>query len=373
MGHYLSVSEGKSGEAVALLKNLLAEQPHDENGLNFLTYASAQAGDLSGAMAADDEYIKVRPGDFNPYDTRGDALFFAGHNDEAVAAYRKAMELGEDENDKLAIVYSEQNKADMAKAALAQFSAKASALNRLYVSVFEAQFAQSRGAVEGAIVSYRTAVKGFGGAKQYEVAGNMLLRASELAVLLGQTAPALSFAQQQKLDGEELISIAFLETMQGNESAVEQSRQKFFGARAWLSQSAQSGMRAHDATWFAIEHGDGQGAVSQMARVPNFQRPYVLILRGRAHLLANDLAAAEADFKSTQSWDRNLENFRVMSLRTPMWSVLAKYYLAQAYEKQGKRDQALNEYQEFLSRFESSHTKLPQVAEARAALKILMK
>jgi tetratricopeptide (TPR) repeat protein len=107
--------------------------------------------------------------------------------------------------------------------------------------------------------------------------------------------------------------------------------------------------------------------------VPNFQRPYVLILRGRAHLLGNDLAAAEADFKSTQSWDRNLENFRVISLRTPMWSVLAKYYLAQAYEKQGKRDQALNEYQEFLSHFESSHTKLPQVAEARTALKNLMK
>jgi hypothetical protein len=32
----------------------------------------------------------------------------------------------------------------------------------------------------------------------------------------------------------------------------------------------------------------------------------------------------------------------------------------------------VNEYQEFLSHFESSHTRLPQVAEARTTLKRLM-
>jgi hypothetical protein len=89
--------------------------------------------------------------------------------------------------------------------------------------------------------------------------------------------------------------------------------------------------------------------------------------------LTGDLAAAEADFKGTQSWDRNLENLRVMTLRVPVWSVLAEFYLGQVFEKQGKRDQAINEYQEFLSHFETSHTKLPQVEQARTALKNLMK
>ncbi len=372
VGHHLSVAQGDNAAAVAIFKGLLAEQPHDENALNFATYTLAQSGDLNGALATDDEYIKIRPGDFNPYDTRGDVLFFTGHDDEAVAAYRKAMELGEDENDKLAIVYAEQKKAEMSKTALAQFSAKAGALNRLYVPVYESEFAQSRGDAEAAIASYRTAIKGLAAAKQYEVAGNILLRASELSVLLGQTAGALSYAEQQKLDGEELLSIAFLQTMQGNEAAAEQSRQKFISTRPWLSQAAQNVERVHDAVWLAIERGDGQGAISQMAQVQNFQRPNLLYLRGRAHLLANDLAAAETDFKSTRSWDRNLENFRVMTLRTPMWAVLAEFYLGQVYEKQGKRDQATNEYQEFLSHFETSHTKLPQVEQARAELKKLM-
>jgi serine/threonine protein kinase len=47
-------------------------------------------------------------------------------------------------------------------------------------------------------------------------------------------------------------------------------------------------------------------------------------------------------------------------------------YLAQIYERTNKRDQAVNEYQQFLSLFERSGTRLPQVAEARKALKRLM-
>ncbi|ABF43393.1 serine/threonine protein kinase with TPR repeats [Candidatus Koribacter versatilis Ellin345] len=373
IGHHLSVYQGKASEAVAFLKGLQAEYPHDENVLNFLTYASAEAGDLNGAMAANDAYIQVRPGDPNPFDTRGDALFFAGHNDEAVTSYRKAMELGFNEHDKLAIVYAEQNKTDMARASLAQFKEKASPLNQLYASVFEAQFAQSRGDVEGAISAYRTAIKGLESAKQNDVAGDILLRASELSVLLGQTAPALAYAQQQKLGGAEGAAVAFLETMQGNEAAVDPALQKFLTAKPWLSPFQQNLVRSRNALWLAIAHNDAPAAAAQVARLPNAQMPYLLFLKGRAHLLANDLAAAESDFKATRQWDRNLENFRVMSLRTPIWSVLSSFYLGQVYERSGKRDEAINSYQQFLSHFETSHTKLPQVAEARTALNHLMK
>jgi len=41
-------------------------------------------------------------------------------------------------------------------------------------------------------------------------------------------------------------------------------------------------------------------------------------------------------------------------------------------ERTGKRDQAVNEYQEFLSHFANSQTRLTQVGDARAALKRLM-
>jgi hypothetical protein len=52
--------------------------------------------------------------------------------------------------------------------------------------------------------------------------------------------------------------------------------------------------------------------------------------------------------------------------------ILSHYYLGQLYERTGKRDQAINEFQEFLSHFSSSQTRLAQVGDARIALKRLM-
>jgi hypothetical protein len=70
--------------------------------------------------------------------------------------------------------------------------------------------------------------------------------------------------------------------------------------------------------------------------------------------------------------ERNLENGQVMAERCPALGILSHYYLGQLYERTDKRDQALNEYQEFLSHFASSETRLPQVGEARKSLKRLM-
>jgi eukaryotic-like serine/threonine-protein kinase len=50
-------------------------------------------------------------------------------------------------------------------------------------------------------------------------------------------------------------------------------------------------------------------------------------------------------------------------------TILSQYYLGQLCERTDKRDQAINEYQEFLSRFPGSQTRLAQIADAWSALK----
>ncbi len=42
------------------------------------------------------------------------------------------------------------------------------------------------------------------------------------------------------------------------------------------------------------------------------------------------------------------------------------------YEREGKKTEAINAYQDFLNHFENSTARLPQIAEARAALKRLL-
>ncbi|MGO9126383.1 MAG: protein kinase domain-containing protein [Terriglobales bacterium] len=376
LGAVLSDS-GKREQALELLRQGLASDPKNEDLLNFQSYELAKWGDSNGALAANDAYTAVRPGDPNPFDSRGDALYMAGRDDEAVAAYRKALELKPDFNDygeylKLAIVYTNQKKPDMASAAFQQFAQRATPLQRLYVPGFEAQFKQTEGDLEGALASYRKAVLQLGQAKQSEAAETFLRQFAELSVLLGQGSPALSFAQQQKLDDEELQDVAFLQTMAGNPSAAQQTWQRFASSHSWVTPRAVEIQRISYEMSAAVERGDGQAALTLATGVPDSQYPRALFLKARAHLLTNDYSSAEAEFRGVLRRVRNLENFTSLTERFPILGILSHYYLGQLYERTGKHDQAINEYQEFLSHFQTLQTRLPQVGDARTALKRLM-
>jgi eukaryotic-like serine/threonine-protein kinase len=153
-------SLGQHDQALELFQQGLALDPKNEDLFNFKSYLLAETGDFNGALAANDAYMAVRPGDPNPFDSRGDVLYLAARDDEAAAAYRKALELKPDFSDygeylKLAIVYTDQKKPDMANAAFQQFAHRASPLSRLYVPGYEAQFKQTGGDLEGALASYR--------------------------------------------------------------------------------------------------------------------------------------------------------------------------------------------------------------------------
>jgi eukaryotic-like serine/threonine-protein kinase len=112
--------------------------------------------------------------------------------------------------------------------------------------------------------------------------------------------------------------------------------------------------------------------LSRAATIPDFQDAYLLYFKGRAHLLTNDYASAETEFRGCLRGGRVLANSGSLRQRFPMLGILSHYYLGQVYEKTNKHDQAVNEYQEFLSHFQNSQSRLPEVGEARAALKRLM-
>ena len=96
----------------------------------------------------------------------------------------------------------------------------------------------------------------------------------------------------------------------------------------------------------------------------------LLFLKARAHSLLSDYASAEAEFRRALLLERNVGGPN--SQPFPAFEILSHYYLGRVYERTGKRDQAINEYQDFLSYFVTSHTQLSQISEARTALKRLM-
>jgi eukaryotic-like serine/threonine-protein kinase len=121
-----------------------------------------------------------------------------------------------------------------------------------------------------------------------------------------------------------------------------------------------------------VQKGDGQTALTRLAGTPDLQRSSWLFFRARAHQLVNDDSSAESEFRAVLLNERSLENGRAIADRFPALGVLSHYYLGQLYEHTGKHDQALNEYQEFLSHFTTTQSHLPQVPESRTALKRLM-
>ena len=368
---------GKQEQALALFKQGLALDPKSEDLLNFECYTLAFGGDFDGALAANDTYTAIRPGDPNPLDTRGDILFIASRDDEAVAAYRKVLELKPDFSDygeylKLAIVYTDQKKPDMANAAFQQFAQRASPISRLYVPGFEAQFKQTAGDLDGSLASYREAVLQLGRAKQNQSSERFLRPFAFLSVMLGEGASALSFVQQQKLDDYELRPAALLQTMAGNPSAAQRSLQQFASSHPWIAPRAIEINQAYFDMSAAVHNADGQAALSRATSIPDFQDAYLLYLKGRAHLLINDYVSAETEFRGALRAGRGLANSNSLVQRFPFIGILSHYYLGQLYEKTNKRDQAINEYQEFLSHFQSSQSRLAQVGEARTALKRMM-
>ena len=368
---------GKREQSAEVFQQGLAADPKNEDLLNFQSYELAKWGDFAGALKASDAYMAIRPGDPNPLDSRGDVLFLAGRADEAVAAYRKVLELKADFSDygeylKLAIVYTDQKKPDMANAAFQQYVQHTSPLSRLYVPGFEAQFKQTEGDLDGALASYQKVVLQLGHAKQNAAAEELLQPFASLAVLLGEGPSALSFVQQQKLDGDELETVPFLQTVAGNPSAAQESLRRFASRHPWIAPRALEIDQAYADVTAAVLRGDGPTALSRAASMPDLQEPYVLFLKARAYLLTNDYSSAENAFRAALRRERSLENSRVLNDRFPVLGVLGHCYLGQLYERTSKRDQAINDYQEFLSHFANSQARLAEVGDARTALRRLM-
>jgi tetratricopeptide (TPR) repeat protein len=113
---------------------------------------------------------------------------------------------------------------------------------------------------------------------------------------------------------------------------------------------------------------DPQDVIAAAGRLPNSSFSPLRYPRGWAYLQTKDYSRAEQDLRAAILDEKNLSNINVIRGHSPLLAALAHFYLGQIYEATGKRDQAVNEYQEFLSHFENSRANLPQIAMARAAL-----
>ena len=365
---------GEPDRAISLLQDGLQLDPRNDTFLNQLGYSQAAIGNLPAALQVNDQYRALRPSDPNPWDTRGDILYMSNHEDEAVEAYRKVIALKPDFIDygdyaKLAVVYADQKKFALADSALQEYGQRARGASKLYVSVFKAEFQETRGDLDGARASLQKAVRDLASAGQNDGAGDALRSLVLLSLLTGEGSTAdLTFARQQKLSGLENGAIGFLQAVQGDTAASERSLQLLAAARPEMGPQGIARIRNYATLYAAFLRKDAQGVIAAAGRVPNSMDGFMRYLRGWAYFETKDYTRAEQDLHAAILDQKQLANFNAMRVHSPLLMALAHFYLGQVYEATGRRDQAANEYQEFLSHFENSRANLPQIAIARAAL-----
>ncbi len=366
---------GDAAQAVSMLNAGLKLDPKDETLLNALGYAEEADGNLQAALAANDRYRAIRPNDPNPWDSRGDYLYAFGKDDDAVAAYRKVLEIkpdfvGHQDDLKLAIVYADEKKFDLANSALKEYARSAPSSGKFYAPLFQAQFEETRGDLQGARASYQKAVTAMARAGQNALAGATLASLANLAFLSGQGVDsALAFARQQRVDGQQYSAIGLIQAAQGDTAASERSLELFAKAPPGLSRQGIEVLRNRFAFDAAFARKDAQGVIAAESRLQATEQASAMQYPlGWAYFETKDYAKAEKALQATIFSERNLNNINLMRRLSPFREALAHFYLGQVYEATGKRSQAVNEYQDFLSHFDNSQAKLPQIAVARAAL-----
>jgi serine/threonine protein kinase/tetratricopeptide (TPR) repeat protein len=367
-------SAGETDRTISVLQDGLQLDPRNEIFLNQFGYTQAAVGNLAAALQANDQYRALRPNDPNPWDTRGDILYTLNHDDEAVEAYRKVLELkpdfvGYQDYLKMAIVYADQKKFALADSALKEYGKRATGAAKFYVSVFAGQFQEMRGDLEGARASYQRAVQDLAGAGQNNGADDALRSLALISLLTGEgLASDLAFARQQDLSGLEQGLIGALQAAQGDTAGAERSFHLYAAARPELGSPGLDQLRSYYVLYAALVRKDPQAVIAAAGRMPNSMDAFMRYPRGWAYFQTKDYSRAEQDLRMAILDEKQLSSFNGMRGHSPLLAALAHFYLGQVYEATGKREPAANEYQEFLSHFENSRANLPQIALARAAL-----
>jgi tetratricopeptide (TPR) repeat protein len=121
-----------------------------------------------------------------------------------------------------------------------------------------------------------------------------------------------------------------------------------------------------------VYSGRWQSVISGWSQLPadlTWPRAFQL---GRADAETGSLPEAEKQLRLALRVLADWSNPATMAIIDPLSYELAQFYLARVLEQEGKKAAAVNHYQGFLSHFENSSARLPQIAEAKAALQRLM-
>jgi len=331
-------------------------------------------GDVPQALAALDREASLHPNDPTPIGIRGNVLAQNGRYEEALAAYRKSRELNPGHNWGSALQIA-RTYLCLGQYALAETSALSvtrqanDAYARAATANMLGEIEVGRGHLDAAVARYEEAAR-LRETEPPPAAFAALWQAAQIYFEQRQPEAALALGRRHPgPSASGLRAVAYL--LLKNQPAAEK---EFNAQRAYLTPPMGEYMAGKyvdlERLLAAAYAGRSQEVTAGWRQLGAQFRPMFALEVGRAYLELGALPEAEQHLRFTLKaywmWHTQLVAPRFLT------HTLTQFYLGKVLERSGKKAEALKSYQEFLGHFEHSTARLPQIAEARAALKRLM-
>ncbi len=366
---------GKYSEIPPMAEELSRLDDRDPSAYQHLAWAYGFEGDVPQALAAEDRVASLLPSnDPDPIDQRGGVLLQNGRYEEALAAFRKNRELnpGYHWGSALSIArtYLLAGQYSLAEASALSVTRQAKDADaRAQTAWMLGEIEVGRGRLDAAVARYEEAAQ-LRDTQPPPAAFYAVWPAAQIYFEQRQPAAALALGRRHSgpsASGERGIAYLLLK----NEPAAE----KEFNTLGDYLTPPLGGYRAGKLVeryrLRAASYGGQSQEVAAGWQQLGAEFSSVIALEvGRAYLELGALPEAEQHLRFTLKaywmWHTQLVAPRFLT------HTLTQFYLGKVLERSGKKAEALKSYQEFLGHFEHSTARLPQIAEARAALKRLM-
>jgi eukaryotic-like serine/threonine-protein kinase len=366
------LADWKLGDMVPPMEEAVQLDAHSANAYLLLVYGYAWKGDFSRSMNAADTYAHLLPAnDPNPLDIRGDALRLLGHYGEAVLAYQRLEKLAAPEfsltPEKIAVAYLYDGRYDLGESTASEAYKNASGIERAAAASVLGDIAVARGQLDEAAEHYEEAARICEAAKPQWAHGALLKAAG---IYFEQGDPAAALALSRKFHTPWAAGIAAMAELLLNEpNAAEKDLETVRSGVA-----AQSGdyMGVRTVQLFRVLAADYAGRpqqiVAQWPELAGGQRNFFDLTVARAFLQLGMLSDAENHLRSNLLEQGLYGLPEQIFLGNFLSHLLTQFYLGQICERTGRKSEAIAYYKDFLSHFEKSSARLPQIIEARAAL-----
>ncbi|MGB7063277.1 MAG: protein kinase [Candidatus Zixiibacteriota bacterium] len=373
-------ASGRLEDAVRIYQEAIQIDSTYAHAYSRLCYTYNQMGNLDKALDAANNYVRSLPDEPDAYDTRGDIYAYNGKLDQAIENYRKALEVNPGfgaslQNLVAAYLFKrEYDKADaIIREALSSDDQNARAGARTYLAfipMFQGKLDLALGVLDEGIAADRSGQEpGWSLAFKHLVkffiymeTERLDLARRELEIVKGLQEKHLPEDPSRTRDLSAIFS-----ALQGEYGQADELLKTW---RADIDQNNEEQMRGYSRIAGIVEliKGNPQAAIAHLRDglydgfAPLFEVRYFL---AQAYLESGQVEqAAEVLEKALLRYDKH-------RAEAPIWSVKAHYSLGQAYERLGRMQDAIGQYEEFLTWWKNADPGFAEIEDAKERLKEL--